>query len=105
MGACKKTLTLREALCGHTFSLHHVSGNSLKITSQPGEITSSGCIKKVTEWGLPQKGGHFTKGHLYIKYEVVFPIPGTISAGDIGSLEAVLSRCTYPEVREQTPEI
>jgi len=103
--ACKKTLTLREALCGHTFTLEHVSGNSLKITSLPGEVTFSGAIKKVADWGLPQKGGHFAKGHLYIKYDIVFPVTKSISAGDIATLDAILSRCSYPEIKEKEPEI
>merc|ERR1711964_306057 len=48
--ACKRTITLKEALCGHEFKIEHVSGNTLVVRSLPGEVTHPGCIKRVAEW-------------------------------------------------------
>ncbi|GAB5359417.1 hypothetical protein AAMO2058_000542200 [Amorphochlora amoebiformis] len=97
----KKQITLREALCGFKFKIQHVSGTTLNISSKKGEIISPGSLKRIDEWGLPQKGAYDTKGHLYIKFEVLFPVPKSVTAREIKSLEGVLSKLTYPDEVEE----
>jgi len=99
--AMKKQLTLKEALCGFEFKITHVSGTTLTVKSGKNEIVSPGQLKRIDEWGLPQKGAYDTKGHLYIKFDVLFPIPGKVSSGEIKELMPVLGKLNYPKEEEQ----
>jgi len=71
--AMTKKISLKEALCGFEIVVPHLSGFRLKIRSEPKEITSHGSLKAVYSKGMPQKGGSNTYGHLYVKFEIVFP--------------------------------
>jgi len=51
----------------------HLSGYKLKIRSEANEIVSHGSLKAVYSKGMPQKGSSNTFGHLYVKFEIVFP--------------------------------
>merc|ERR1712003_257134 len=41
--------------------------------SEPNEIVQHSQLKAVFSKGMPQKGGSNTYGHLYVKFEIVFP--------------------------------
>merc|ERR1719361_3172515 len=71
--AMTKKISLKEALCGFQFTLSHLSGYKLLIKSEPKEIVSHGSLKAVYSKGMPQKGSSNTFGHLYVKFEIVFP--------------------------------
>jgi len=98
--AMKKQLTLKEALCGFEFKVQHVSGTMLNIKSGKNEIISPGQLKKVEEWGLPQKGSYDTKGNLYIKFDVLFPVPGSVTEDYVKKLEPVLN-LQYPKETQE----
>jgi DnaJ family protein A protein 2 len=68
-----KTIPLYEALCGTTFTLPHLDGRLLSITSKPGEILSPGTCKEITDEGMPTQGNPFLKGKFVIKFSVEFP--------------------------------
>lgn len=59
-----KTLTLKESLCGHTFSLTHPCGE--RITLSTKEITKQDTIRTIQK-GLTENS------FLEIKYNIVFP--------------------------------
>uniref|UniRef100_A0A7S3ZIC0 J domain-containing protein n=2 Tax=Lotharella globosa TaxID=91324 RepID=A0A7S3ZIC0_9EUKA len=99
--AMKKQLTLKEALCGFEFKIQHVSGTTLTVRSGKKEIVSPGQLKRIDDWGLPQKGSYDNKGHLYIKFEVLFPVPGSIGAPEVKKLAPVLESLSYPKEEEQ----
>lgn len=71
--AMTKKISLKEALCGFEIVVPHLSGYKLKIKSEPKEIVSHGSLKAVYSKGMPQKGSSNTFGHLYVKFEIVFP--------------------------------
>eukprot|EP00466_Bigelowiella_natans_P005245 jgi/Bigna1/47631/estExt_Genewise1.C_160109 len=97
----KKQLTLKEALCGFEFKIQHVSGTTLHLKSEKNEIISPGQLKVIKEWGLPQKGSYDVKGNLYIHFEILFPVPGSITDKEAKSLEPVLGKLEYPEEEAQ----
>merc|ERR1719461_1951700 len=76
--ACEHTLTLFEALCGYNFRLKHVSGKTLVVKSRPSEIVNPGSLKVLKSFGLPQKGNSYVRGHLYIKFKIIFPVPESL---------------------------
>merc|ERR1719510_2250253 len=94
---CEQTLTLCQALCGYEFTLPHLSGKTLIIKSKPGETVSPGDLKKLKDFGLPQKGNHFIRGHLFIKFNIVFPLPKTLNEDQVKALEGALSTAQYPD--------
>jgi len=98
---CQHTLTLCQALCGYEFRLKHVSGKTLLVKSQPGEIVQPGDLKVLSEYGLPQKGNHFVHGHLYIQFKIVFPVASSLSSSKKSILESTLKKVAYPDVVEE----
>ena len=68
-------LTITEALCGFTKTITHLDQPTrvLKIESKPGSVTKSGCVKMIAGEGMPYQGNIFTKGNLYIHFNVEFP--------------------------------
>jgi DnaJ family protein A protein 2 len=74
----QKKISLYEALTGVTFTIEHLDGQKLNITTAPGEAIAPGTRKQ-----LPKKGMGFHKdamgqGHLYIDFAVEFPKKGEI---------------------------
>lgn len=88
-----KELTLREALCGYSFHVKSiVKGNWLLVKSQEGSVVQHGDVIKIEEHGLPQKGKRgAVKGDLYIRFHVVLPDSGSLSASDLTVLTSILS--------------
>eukprot|EP00471_Norrisiella_sphaerica_P005506 CAMPEP_0184487516 /NCGR_PEP_ID=MMETSP0113_2-20130426/10163_1 /TAXON_ID=91329 /ORGANISM="Norrisiella sphaerica, Strain BC52" /LENGTH=462 /DNA_ID=CAMNT_0026869855 /DNA_START=143 /DNA_END=1531 /DNA_ORIENTATION=- len=99
--AMKKQLTLKEALCGFEFKIAHVSGTQLTVKSGLNEVISPGQLKMIPYWGLPQKGAYDVKGNLYIKFDILFPVPGSIKDKEAKTLEPILSALEYPEEQAQ----
>ena len=97
----KKQITLRQALCGYEFSLEHPSGTTLKVRSQPGEIVKPGQLKRIAGWGVPQKGAYDQKGHMYIKFEVLFPTAAELKDTDRKAITAVLDKLQFPKEEDQ----
>jgi len=98
---CQQFLTLAEALCGYSFQLKHVSGKVLNIKSQPGEIVKPGCLKVLKGYGLPQKGSHWSKGALYIKFDIIFPLARPVQEDVQASLQKALEGLEYPEQKRE----
>lgn len=66
-------ITLLEALTGFEFYVPHLDDRVLLVQSEPDAIYKSGDIMAVREEGMPLRGNQMTRGHLYVKLEVVFP--------------------------------
>jgi len=69
----KKTIPLISALSGCEFTITHLDGRVLRVTSQKGEIMKPGQYKMIEKEGMPTYRDPFNKGHLYIKFEIDFP--------------------------------
>lgn len=104
MGAdlcCEKPVNVKDALCGFTCEFEHVSGTILKYVCKDG--VQHDQVKRFKGWGLPQLGGHLGMvGNLFVKFTVVFPVPGSISEDStMNELKEILQKLTYVEQKKQ----
>eukprot|EP00243_Klebsormidium_subtile_P005977 TRINITY_DN247_c0_g1_i1.p1 TRINITY_DN247_c0_g1~~TRINITY_DN247_c0_g1_i1.p1 ORF type:complete len:421 (+),score=134.76 TRINITY_DN247_c0_g1_i1:168-1430(+) len=83
-------INLTEALCGFQFPVTHLDGRQLLIKSLPGEIIKPNQFKAIHDEGMPQYQRPFTKGSLYVHFNVAFPEPGSLNLEQIKVLETVL---------------
>jgi len=83
-----KDIPLVNALTGFSFNLTHLDGHVLHISSNPGDILKNGDLREIPEGGMPVFGSPFTKGNLYIKFNVVFP--QKLTKAQITSVKKVL---------------
>lgn len=79
-----KKLTLKESLCGFSFTINHLNGKEYKINNQNTVITPQ--YKKVVQ-NLGMKRGNNT-GHLYIIFDVEFPT--SLNSDQIEKLKEIL---------------
>ena len=77
----KKTVSLKEALCGFSFEIHHLNGKTLCLNNNTTHtIIKPGFKKMIPTLGMVRDGA---QGSLVIEFEVVFPdtlIPEQIEA-------------------------
>lgn len=69
----QKDIPLVNALTGVSFNITHLDGRILHITTPKGDIIKHGAVREIPEEGMPVCGSPFTKGSLYIKFNVIFP--------------------------------
>ena len=82
----KKTISLKEALCGCNFQMEHLSGRKYKITnSGTNTILTPNYIKLIPNLGI-ERGNH--KGNLCIKFNIIFP--SQLTESQVESLEKIL---------------
>lgn len=80
-----KTLSLKEALTGFSWSVQHLDGREVVIESKAGEIIQAESgqgqpfVKIVPNEGMPSRGNPFIKGNLYVIFQVKFPADGELS--------------------------
>jgi len=67
----KKTISLKEALCGFSFEIHHINGKTLNLNNKTNPtIVKPNYKKTVAGLGMNRDG---TYGNLVIEFDVVFP--------------------------------
>lgn len=86
----EKEISLLEALTGVSFFLTHLDGRKILIESPKAEVISPGSIKSVVDEGMPVHRNPFTKGVLFIKFKVNFPVDGSLTEAQRKVLESVL---------------
>ena len=79
------TISLREALCGFSFDLRHVSGKSFSIQNPRGSVVTPSYRKIVPGLGM-QRDGH--TGNLIIDFKLVFP--SRLGSEVVDQLESLL---------------
>jgi DnaJ family protein A protein 2 len=89
-------LTLKEALCGYDIKIPHLNGSIIRIKSKKREIVQHSDLKRILNKGMPQKGAFDVYGHLYIKFEIVFPKSGTLSDNVLNQIKSI-----FPEKKEE----
>ena len=62
----KHTVSLKEALCGTSFSITHLSGEAINVTTEPTEVIAPGSLKRVNGCGI-------NGGGIFVKFSVNFP--------------------------------
>jgi len=81
----KKTITLKEALCGFSFDLEYIDGRKFKINNKQGNIIVPNFNKQIPKMGMERDG---QKGSLIIQFSVEFP--ETLPKETIVKLETLL---------------
>lgn len=66
----EKTISLKDALCGFHFEIHHLNGRLFQLSNKPGNIIKPGSIKTIPNLGLEKNG---ETGSIKIKFNVDFP--------------------------------
>jgi DnaJ-class molecular chaperone len=67
----KKTISLKEALCGFSFEIHHINGKTLNLNNKTNPtIVKPNYKKTVAGLGMNRDG---TYGNLVIEFDVLFP--------------------------------
>uniref|UniRef100_A0A6C0F2M3 J domain-containing protein n=1 Tax=viral metagenome TaxID=1070528 RepID=A0A6C0F2M3_9ZZZZ len=67
----KKTVTLKEALCGFDFEIKHINGKTLAFKNHQNPfIIKPGFKKVIPEFGMKREN---TTGNLIIDFDIVFP--------------------------------
>lgn len=88
----KKKISLVEALHGVCFRLTHLDKRQLLVKTRPGEMIIPGDQKGISDEGMPVHGSPYTKGGLFIKFDVEFPEPGSLSPAQLELLCTVLPK-------------
>ena len=81
----KKTISLKEALCGFSFDLEHVDGRVFKINNGAGHIVNNTYRKTIPKLGMIREEHN---GSLIIEFIVKFP--DTLSTEQMDQLRAIL---------------
>jgi len=98
----EKDIQLVEALCGFSFNIKHLDGRTLVVKSQENGIVKPGEVKFVEGEGMPLQRNPMQKGKLLIRFNVLFPENGALTAETIKGLRSLLPPVAVPS--EPTPE-
>lgn len=81
----KKTISLKDALCGLSFDLPYINGKTYKINNDVGSIIQPGYRKVIPDMGMEREN---VKGSLVIEFSVEFP--DKLSTETINNLKTLL---------------
>lgn len=81
----KKTISLKDALCGLSFDLPYINGKTYKINNDIGSIIQPGYRKVIPDMGMEREN---VKGSLVIEFNVEFP--DKLSTETINKLKTLL---------------
>lgn len=68
----EQSISLREALLGHTSSFAHMDGHRVTISTE-GSVTPPDFVKVIKGEGMPVHEAASEKGDLYVKFKIRFP--------------------------------
>ena len=80
-----KEITLKDALIGFTFDLHHLSGKKYTINNNTGKVITIGYTKIVKHLGIKRERQHPAPpmiGDLIISFKILFPTELTAQQRD-----------------------
>lgn len=86
----EKSVKLIEALSGVEFLVTHLDNRALVVKSAPGEVIKPGDTMMIADEGMPTYKRPFEKGNLFIKFNVVFPVPAELGPEKVKELEKLL---------------
>lgn len=102
----EKDVSLAEALCGFDIVMTHLDKREIKMHYPLGKIIEPGCIRGVIGEGMPQYRRPFSKGNLYIKFNVVFPETNFLDEEKLKELEKLLPpRPPAPEHDDEVEDV
>lgn len=96
----KKTISLAECLCGFEFPITHLDGRVLLVKSDPGKVYNPKDTKSIHNEGMPMEKNPYSKGNLYIEFDVEFPKSGQLAENTCKLLKKILPAS---EQKDETP--
>lgn len=87
-----KKINLFEALSGTTFTVDTLDGRKLIVKTKPGHCLTPGATMQVPDEGMPIYRQPFTKGCLFVKFEVQFPETVSLNSEDMSALSLMLGQ-------------
>jgi DnaJ-class molecular chaperone len=81
----RKTITLKQSLCGFSFDIKYIDGREFRINNESGNIIPNDFRKTISQFGM-QRDSHI--GDLIIIFEVEFP--KSLKLEQIDKLNAIL---------------
>lgn len=81
----QKKLTFKESICGFSFELNHLDGNTYNINNNNGKVIYPNFKKIIPEMGMERDG---KKGSVIILFDVEYP--ETLSSKQIEQLNQIL---------------
>jgi DnaJ family protein B protein 4 len=84
---CKKTISLKEALCGFSIEIPHLNGKMLRLTNQNQAlyIVKPGYTKEIPNYGMETPT---EMGKLILEFDVEFPI--SLTDEQVTALKSIL---------------
>jgi DnaJ-class molecular chaperone len=76
----EKDVPLVDALTGASFSVTHLDGRRLHVTSKPGDVIQPGSYMCIANAGMPLASNHYRFGDLLVRFNVIFPPSGSLAA-------------------------
>lgn len=87
-----KKVNLFEALSGTSFNITSLDGRLLTVKTQPGQCLQPGSTMQIRDEGMPIYRQPFTKGCIFIKFEVEFPENVNLEKTDLNKLSKILGQ-------------
>lgn len=103
----QKEITLVEALTGFSFTLTHLDGREIVISTTPGKVIKPNEVMVIDGEGMPYLGNPFTKGKLFIVFSIKFP-ETPFSEAQVRVLKSVLPpspAASLPDNEEEAEEV
>lgn len=95
-------LKLAESLCGFTKTITHLDGRVLKIEAPEGTVTKHDAVRMINGEGMPYHGNPFTKGRLFLHFQVEFP--KALPVATVQALKAALPKPAMPMLSGEEEE-
>uniref|UniRef100_A0A915P1E0 CR-type domain-containing protein n=4 Tax=Meloidogyne TaxID=189290 RepID=A0A915P1E0_9BILA len=69
----KKTITLKQALCGFAYAIKHLNGKDILVNTLSEEVIKPESVRVAYNKGMPKQGKPGQFGNLYFVFNVTFP--------------------------------
>lgn len=75
----EKDISLVDALTGFKFTVTHLDGRKIEVSTPPNDVIQYGTFKQIPELGMPIEQTPFRHGDMIIRFNVIFPPSSSIS--------------------------
>jgi len=79
----EKDIKLIEALSGTTFAITHLDSRHIIVSTKPQTVIKPGDTLMVADEGMPVYQRSYERGNLYVKFNIIFPLPSELSSEKI----------------------
>jgi len=101
----EQSIPLSEALAGTTFVFKHLDGRQIYVKTEKGDVITPGEIKVISNEGMPHYRSPYTKGELYIKFNVEFPKKGHLKDKQLNQLLQLLPTRPAPILTDDMEQV